>query len=92
MQYEFYFVFPYPTGCLHLSERGSDGYGIDDCARVCGYACAVAWAKSRGKILTGESHLYSSGGEILFQSYRTKYPHEIVRPSMAHLAALMRGS
>lgn len=92
MQYEFQFMFPYPAGCFHVPKHGSDGFAIDDCARICGPACAVTWALAHGRALTGVRRIHSHDGGMQYQSFTTKKPHEIMRPSMAHLAALMRGS
>lgn len=90
MQYDFCFVFTYPAGCLHVTPDGSDGYAIDECRRVCGHACADKWARARGLVCTGVTHVHSHSG-MHHQSFTTKKPHEIMRPAMAHLATLIRG-
>lgn len=90
MQYTFFFVFPYPAGCLHVPDNGSSGHAIDDCARVCSYMCADAWAKSRGRVLAGEYRPRSDKGCETERLFVTVRPEDLVRPSFAHLASIMR--
>lgn len=75
MQYEFHFVFPYPPGCLHVSEHGSSGFIVDDRARVCSLVCAERWAKERKRVLYAESRSYRNS--VSRVAYSTCSPSQL---------------